>query len=156
MVQKVASVPFFKGLPAWALREFAEEAGERSLDRNEYVLHQHDEANSVYFLLDGSVQFLLRFEGVDDLLVGTTREPGAMIGWSVFRAPYRFTSSVRCEEPCTLLRVSRETFERIIDHDPQLGYLILRRAASVLAGRVEQTRDLLVGSPRRNGAVPRR
>ena len=37
------------------------------------------------------MQFYIRFHGVDDLLVGTIREPGALLGWSVFRQPYRYT-----------------------------------------------------------------
>ena len=111
----------------------------------ELMLHQHDEARHVVFLLSGSVQFLIRFEGVDDLYVGGLGEPGALIGWSSFRIPYRFTASVRCEEDCRVLRIPREIFEALSTEEPQVDYLLLKRVAASLALRLEQTRDLLLG-----------
>ena len=67
--KQLAKVPFFQTLPAWALRRFAEEANEREVDRNELILHQQDEARFVFFLLSGSVQILMRFEGFDDRIL---------------------------------------------------------------------------------------
>jgi hypothetical protein len=38
-------------------------------------------------------------------VVAVLRRPGELLGWSAFRAPYRYTASVRCEEPSELIRV---------------------------------------------------
>lgn len=143
-VERLSQVGFFRGLPPWALRQFAEAAGEKQLATNEFVVHQHDEAHTVFFLLAGSVQFFIRFEGVDDLLVGTMNEVGGVVGWSSFRIPYRYTASVRCEQPCRVLKVPREAFSDVFEKDPRLGYTLLRRIAGTLANRLEQTRDILV------------
>ena len=141
--QRIHSIAFFGGLPAWALRSFAEAAVERSVDRGEIILSQHDEATAVCFLVEGSVQFLLRFEGMDDLLVGTTGRPGTLLGWSAFRTPHRYVATVRSEDPCLVLKVPREVFIRVFERDPRLGCLILKRVAVIIANRLEQAKELL-------------
>lgn len=143
-VARLAEIPFFEGLPADELRRLADVATERELDRNQIVLHQHDDARSLFVLLSGSVQFLLRFEGVHDLLVGTESRPGALLGWSAFRPPYRNTASVRCEIPCLVLEVPREAFSEMFGRSPRQGYILLRRVAVVLANRLEQAKSMLV------------
>jgi CRP-like cAMP-binding protein len=90
------------------------------------------------------VQFYIHFQGVDDLLVGTMREPGALLGWSVFRQPYRYTVTTRCEEDCQVMRLPGETIMELVRTQPRLGYLLLKRVAATLANRLEQTRDILV------------
>jgi CRP/FNR family cyclic AMP-dependent transcriptional regulator len=152
-VEQVVQIPFFQGLPAEALRELAAEATVLVLERGGTLISQHDAAEHVFFLIFGSVQCYIRFHGVDDLLVGTIREPGALLGWSVFRQPHRYTATVRSEEECRVLRLPREVVGKLIETQPRLGYLLLKRVAAVLANRLEQTRDILV-RPEATGEMP--
>jgi CRP-like cAMP-binding protein len=148
----LARLDFLDGLPEWALARLAAASTEKALDARAFVLHQHDKAESLFILLEGEVQILLRFEGVDDLLVGATHQSGAVLGWSVFRIPHRYTASVRCDGPVRVLEVPAATLNELIDADPRVGLMLLRRLASAVAGRLERTRDLLAdrteGSPR--------
>jgi CRP-like cAMP-binding protein len=143
-VQKLKQLSFFQGIPATMLRKLATAASERTIEPGEMILHQHDEAQHLFLLIDGVAQFLIHFQGVDDLLVGTTGERGALLGWSAFRPPYRYTSSVRCEGRCNVIRLPRAAVEEILRSEPRIGLLLLRRVASELARRLEQTRDLLI------------
>ena len=145
-------IPFFRDISAEVLDLLAEGAAERSFERGDFLLHQHDEAVTVYFLLSGVVQFLIRFEGFDDLLVGTSSEYGAPIGWSVAREPFRYTASARCETACRVVCIPRSLFNTVMAEQPDEGYEILRRLAAVLANRLEQARDMLVASPKRRPA----
>ena len=145
-VDLLSKVSFFQGVPAWALREFADASATKSFARNTYLLHQHDEASKVYFLLSGTVQFYIRVGEVHDLLVGTMMKFGEILGWSSFRPPYRYTSSVRCETPCQALVIPRFKLLDVMSRDAQLGTLLLRRTAKSVATRLEQARDLLVES----------
>ena len=52
-------------------------------------------------------------------------------------APYRYTSSVRCEEAGELLRIPRETFDGIFEEDAYLGYEILKKVATTVDTRLE-------------------
>ena len=102
----------------------------------------------------GVVQFYIHFQGVDDLLVGTMREPGALLGWSVFREPYRYTVTTRCEEDCQVMRLPREIIMELVQTQQSLGCLLLIRVAATLANRLEQTRDILV-RPAASGGMPK-
>ena len=70
----------------------AEAATEEQRPAGGMVLHQSDRAWAVHFLVTGSVQILLRVG--DELLDAVLRRPGELLGWSAFRAPYRYTRGV--------------------------------------------------------------
>ncbi len=147
-LERMMEVPFFRGLPQWALVELAEQAREDRLVAGTVILHQHDAARDVHFLLHGAVQILMQVAD-KDLLFAVLREPGQLIGWSAFRPPFRYTTTVRCEEDSALIRVSGAAFEEIFERDPPLGYEILKRVAFSVAERFEGARATLHGMPRR-------
>ena len=136
-IEELTELRFFEGVPGWALERLAGSATKRRLEQGALVVQQNDEARAVYFLLSGAVQILVYFEGVGDLLMGVHREPGSLIAWSAFRAPYRHTSSMRCEETTEVMRIPRDTFEEIFEKDPYLGYLILKKVAAAMDNRLE-------------------
>jgi CRP-like cAMP-binding protein len=103
------------------------------------VLRQADRAQAVHFLLEGAVQVLLRV-GEEDLLVAVLRRPGELLGWSAFRAPYRYTASVRAEEPSRLLRLPAAVFDELFERDPAFAYQTLQRVAASVTARLEQAR----------------
>jgi CRP-like cAMP-binding protein len=139
---RLGRLSFFHGMPGWALIRLAEAATEEELPADAMVFRQSDRARAVHFLLTGSVQILIRV-GEEDLLVGVLRRPGELIGWSAFRAPYRYTASVRCEEPSRLARVPAEVFDELFERDPALAYHVLQRVAVSVANRLEYTRERL-------------
>jgi CRP-like cAMP-binding protein len=153
-VEQVVQIPFFQGLPAEALRQVAANSIVLTLERGRILISQHDNAEHLFFLISGVVQFYIHFQGVDDLLVGTMREPGALLGWSVFRKPYRYTVTTRCEDDCQIMRFPREIIVELVQTQPRLGYLLLKRVAATLANRLEQTRDILV-QPAASARMPK-
>jgi CRP-like cAMP-binding protein len=146
-LERLMEVPFFRHLPQWALVRVAERAREDRLAAGRVILHQHDTASEVHFLLHGAVQVLMRVAG-KDLLFAVLREPGQLIGWSAFRPPFRYTTTIRCEEDSALIRVPVAAFEEIFERDPALGYEILKRVAFSVAERFEGARATLHGLPR--------
>jgi len=138
---------FFQGLSSRALKSIADHAEVREYANNTLVAKQHDRAIAVYFLLSGTVQFLIRIEGQDDLLVALGSEPGLLIGWAAFRAPYRYTSSARCQQTCRFLRVPHDAFDRILEEDAESGLTILRTIAENLARRLEFEQTHLPQTP---------
>ena len=134
---ELAGMPFFEGMPGWALGRLAGSATRRRYEGGAVIVRQNDEARAAYFLLSGAAQVLVYFEGVGDLLVGVQRDPGSLLAFSAFRAPYRHTSSMRCETASEVLRIPRETFEGIFDEDPYLGYRILKKVAATMDKRLE-------------------
>ena len=149
--EELAGLRFFEGVPGWALERLAGSATKRRLKQGALVVQQNDEARAMYFLLSGAVQVLVRFEGVGDLLTGVHREPESLIAWSAFLAPYRHTSSMRCEETTEVIRIPRDTFEEIFEEDPYLGYLILKKVAAAMDNRLEGAVTFLESSTNPGG-----
>ena len=146
-LETLTTLAFFQGLPVDPLKELAAQAEERMLGAGDFVVRQHDEAEFIFILRSGSVQFLLRFEGVDELFVGRSDTPGMLIGWSACRPPFRYTASVRCESQCDVVRLPRRGLDDVIERNPSVGYAVLKRTASTLADRLEDARSLLVQPP---------
>ncbi len=141
---------FFRGLSRPALQQIAEHAEIREYENNTILCTQHDRAIALFLLVSGTVQFLIRVAGGDDLLVGVGRDPGLLIGWSLFRAPYRYTTTVRCEQECRFLRVPAHVFAEIMDKDKETGVQLLRRVSEAIAQRLEFERDMLLESATRS------
>lgn len=142
-IERLTQLSFFQGLLASGLALLADTAQEVLLQSNDFIVRQHDQAQDIYLLESGAVQFLIHFEGVDDLLVGKADAPGTLLGWSAFRNPFRYTASVRCEGPCRLMKWQRQVLDELFEADLPFAYLFLERVAVTLANRIEQTRELL-------------
>jgi CRP-like cAMP-binding protein len=143
---RLAQLPFFHGMPQWALVRVAEAAAEEEVPAGGMVLRQSDRARAVHFLVAGSVQILIRV-GEEDLLVAVLRDPGELLGWSAFRPPFRYTASVRCEEPSRLVRVPAVVFEELFERQPALAFQVLQRVAVSVANRLEHARERLFLPP---------
>ena len=153
-VAELADLNFFASIAPDDLRVIAESAEQRQFPALDFIAKQHDKADSADFLRQGRAQALLRFEGVDDLVIETITKPGSMIGWSAFRPPYRYTASIRCETPCTLIRIPRTAFDTAFKQNPKLEYLILQRTAAVVADRLSGTASLLMPSEPATDSAP--
>ena len=145
-IDLLRGLPFFRGLRHGVLQSLADAAKVVELENNALVTRQHDRAIALYLLLSGSVQFLIEVEGSGKLLVGVTNEPGLIIGWSVFRAPYRYMTDVRCEGSCRLLRIPHHVIDALMHNDPVSGLALLRRVNQSLAIRLELEREKLLES----------
>jgi CRP-like cAMP-binding protein len=145
---RLAGLPFFRGMPQWALVRIAQAATVLFFPEGHVLLRQYDRATTVFVMLSGVVQILIRV-GSEDLLVGTLHGEGQLLGWSTFRPTDRYTASVRCEEPTMVVRVSATVFEELFDQDPEFSYVTLSRVAVSVAERYELARDLLCARPRR-------
>ena len=138
----IRELKVFEGISPEALEALSQDIEQLTFATGEFILHQHDEAHAIFILLSGSVEFLMTVEGVDDLFVGAASRPGALVGWSVVREPHRYTASVRCAEPCRVLRLPRRSLAHVLSAHPRDGCKILRAVADALVGRLEDARAL--------------
>jgi CRP-like cAMP-binding protein len=137
-------VAFLDSLPHETREKLALAAESRHFSAGEYIVAQHDKATHASFLKSGLAQVLLKFDDTDELMIETLAEPGAMLGWSVFRPPYRYTASIRCETECEVVLIPRMAFEDVFEKDPQLEFQLLQHTAEVVANRLARTQKLLV------------
>ncbi len=155
-IDTLNELEFFRGLPRSVLGTLADAASIVEPEHNALVARQHDRAIAMFLLLSGHVQFLIDVEGSGSLLVGVGREPGLIIGWSIFRPPYRYTTNVRCEGACRLLRIPHHIVDDLLANDAASGLTLLRRVNQSLAGRLEAERARLLETAGGQEAAPRR
>ncbi|KAF5406881.1 MAG: hypothetical protein Udaeo2_30320 [Candidatus Udaeobacter sp.] len=84
-VEQVVQIPFFKDSRGGA-RQVAADSTVLALERSRILMAQR-RRRAYVLLISGVVQFYIHFQGVDDLLVGTMREPALLAGR--FPQPYR-------------------------------------------------------------------
>lgn len=134
----LSELAFFQGLPAEVMQRLGEASEVVVFESDQAIVRQHDVAHSVHFLLSGSIAFSLRIESADDLYVGATSRSGSVVGWSAFRAPYRYTATVRAQQSSTFLRIPRSAIEAEVRADPALGYQLLCRVVAAVADRLDR------------------
>lgn len=88
-----------------------------------YVLtKQFEPSHSFYFLVEGMVNFSISVEDrTDEFSVGKSDEKFTPAGWSGFRSPKRYYTTITCERPCVLLKWSHQNLEKFFDQEPLLG-----------------------------------
>jgi CRP-like cAMP-binding protein len=154
-IDLLRELSFFRGLHSDILEKIAASSTVVELDNNALVTRQHDRAIALFILLTGRVQFLIEVEGSGKLLVGMGSDPGLIIGWSVFRAPFRYMTDVRCEGPCRLLRTPHHLIDEMMQDDPGSSLLMLRRVTESLALRLEGERAKLLQTANPESSLPR-
>ena len=151
--RQLAALPLLRGVNERLLEELATHAEERHVEPGDAVVRQHEEARHAFFLLSGAVTLRISVAGSGDLLVGRTDQPGALIGWSAFCPPYRYTTTTLSEQACVLIRISHLGFDTLMSRDPRCGGESLRRVSERVAERMEQARDRLIEAAEPDGAL---
>ncbi len=142
---ELRQVGYFAPLPDWALDLLSTRALVREYPPGAFIARQHEKTTSLHVLRSGRVQVLLRFDGVGDLVTETMTAADPIIGWSLFRPPYRYTASIRCVTVSTAITIPRDAFETVFELEPRLRGLTYRQTARVVADRLEATVSVLVG-----------
>ena len=86
------------------------------------ISKQYENSHSLYFLLEGHVNFSISVEDKsDEFSVGKSGKKFIPIGWSGFRHPRRYATTVRCEEKSTFIKWSHDNLEKFFEQEPSLG-----------------------------------
>lgn len=152
--EQLAAMAFFQPLPPWGRELLASHARRVSHPAGSFLARQHEKADTAQFLLSGRVEVLLRFEGTGDLVTEVLSQDQPVIGWSVFRAPHRYTASIRCATDVECLEIPRSAFEELFAGEPALEAAVLGQMAAVVADRIAHTIDLLAASAPEAPAEP--
>jgi signal transduction histidine kinase len=141
------SFELLAGLPKQALERIAEMAIERSFAEGETLFSEGAPAEALYLILRGKVSLEKR---VQLGRTGTARQatidvagPWKAIGWSSLVHPYVYTSSGVCLEPASTLVVPGPLLRQLMQDQPEAGYQLMGRTASIIRARLASTTSLL-------------
>ncbi|MBW1722600.1 MAG: Crp/Fnr family transcriptional regulator [Deltaproteobacteria bacterium] len=138
MIHHLANVPLFRGLPFDQLRDLADIAEERRVERGTMIFHDGDEGNGFYVVIAGRVKiYKLSFDGKEQIL--HLFGPGEPFGEVPVFAGQRFPANAQSMEPGLLLFFPREAFVELITGNPFLALNML----AVLSVRLRRFAHLI-------------
>lgn len=145
-VDLIREIPLFSGLDEPQLETIGSALRRKQFPSDTVILREGEQGDSLFILVDGSVEVSKRLG-----LVIATPEDGMREKMLVrLRAPQFFgevglledaerSATVRACGACDVLEISRADFERVAEADPLLGYHMLRNISTVLSARLRRT-----------------
>ncbi len=112
-------------------------------ETDQVIFNQGDEADYLYFVLDGKVSIRFKPEDGPELTVSEV-DQGGVFGWSSAMGSRSYTSSAICTDNALFIRLEGEDLKNICQEHPETGILILNRLAGVIAQRLRGTHEQVV------------
>jgi CRP-like cAMP-binding protein len=133
----LAKTGLFEGLTNEHLEKFAALAREVAYNAGEMIFEEGAEACCLYILQDGKVKIHTQLTSrPENISIAVLNQPGQIIGWSGLLAEARYTGSATCQVGSCLLEFDGAAFMAILEADPVLGFMIMRRLAYVISSRL--------------------
>jgi CRP-like cAMP-binding protein len=140
VIEELCKIPWFQELKAEHVRKVAEISRICSVKAGESLFREGDRQESVYIVLQGRVG-LEMFVPHHGKVRFYTAEMWEIFGWSSFTPNIRQrTAGAVAVVDSTVLRTDADALYRACDEDHDLGYLVMRRLANVVAARLLVTR----------------
>ena len=96
-------------------------------DIGQVLTRQFTPARTLDLLVVGEVRFQIRLEEANEELdVCTSAAPWTPIGWSGFRSPRRYATTVVCVSPCRVLRFGQTALDAFFAKHPEVGVAFLK------------------------------
>jgi len=145
----VAEHPFFKGLEDRYIQLVAGCASNVRFEAAHLLFREGEEANTFYIIRTGKVALEVNAVERGALIIDTI-DPGEVLGWSWFVAPYRWHFDARAIELTRAIALDGNCLRTKCEADHHLGYELLKRVAAVMEQRLQAARLQLLdlyGSP---------
>lgn len=132
----IKSIPWFLELSPESIQRLTSVADLRAFETGDVMFNEGEQHPYLYIVLDGKIQ-LESFVPGRGSLPTFTAESLDVIGWSSLTPVVRQkTSTARVIEPTRLLAFDAETLMELCENDCELGFVIMRRLANVVASRL--------------------
>jgi CRP-like cAMP-binding protein len=131
----IKTIPWFLGLSTESLQRLSEIAEIRSFKSDEIIFNEGEQHPYLYVILEGRVKMESIIPGHGSIPVFTA-ESLDVIGCSSLTPVVRQkTSTARVLETTTLLTFHADTLMQLCEADCDLGFIIMRRLANIVATR---------------------
>ena len=140
LIGALQAIPWFQQLSKDHFAKIVGIAQIRTFERGEDLFREGDQEDSLYIVLEGRVATDIYVPGRGRVPIYTA-EPLEVVGWSSVTPVVRQrTASARAVLDSRLIAFDAQQLRQICDEDHELGYIIMRRMANVVAGRLLVTR----------------
>jgi CRP-like cAMP-binding protein len=140
VTMELQKIPWFKELNNEHIRKIAEITSLQHVKAGEVLFREGDKEECVYVVIEGRVA-LDMFIPHRGKIRFYTADPWEIFGWSsVTPTVHQRTAGATVVADGLIVCLNAEKLRQVCDEDHDLGYLVMRRLANVIAGRLLVTR----------------
>lgn len=140
IIAELQKIPWFRDLQPRHLNKMAEIASLRRAKAGEVLFREGDKQDNFYVVLEGRVA-LEMFVPHRGKVRFYTAEPWEVFGWSSVTPTVRQrTAGAVAVHDSLVVGFDAEKLRQLCEEDHDLGYLVMRRLANVVASRLLVTR----------------
>jgi CRP-like cAMP-binding protein len=131
----------FAGLDAAAYKELAMAGREVSISAGSQLFRENTIADAFYVILNGAITLSIDLDedGTRRDEISIVRE-GEMVGWSALVEPYFYTLNAVAATDSTLVRLAAGPTRQLMDENPVIGYILMKRLAKAIGVRLTHLR----------------
>ena len=133
IVEAIEESDLFKGASKEFLHEIGKAGEVRYCKSDSFIFHANEKARYVYQLIEGTIDIMMAEK---EIIHFTVTRPGEIIGWSALVEPYTYTATAKCTSDARVVRLSRESLEKIIMKHPSDGLAILKHLTGIISHRL--------------------
>jgi CRP/FNR family cyclic AMP-dependent transcriptional regulator len=140
LVQILTTIPYFLDLSSQSLARLAGVAELRSLSCGDVLFKEGDRITELFILLEGRISLSAHVPGHGEVCVFNA-EPLDIFGWSSLTPVVRQRTATAVAARESMVLVFRaEDMRSLCDQDHEIGYILMRRIANIVASRLLATR----------------
>jgi CRP-like cAMP-binding protein len=140
VIAELQKIPWFRDMKPEHIRKITSISSIRKVKAGEVLFREGDREEFVYIVIEGRVA-LDMFVPHRGKIRFYTAEPWEVFGWSsVTPTIHQRTAGATAVIESVILCIDAEMLRQECDADHDLGYLVMRRLANVVAGRLLVTR----------------
>jgi CRP/FNR family cyclic AMP-dependent transcriptional regulator len=143
-IANLQSHSFFENLSEKEIRELLRVGSLDSHGPGEYVVRENDTSRDIYIILSGEVRIGRALYAGDEKEL-TVLGPGEFFGEMGFLDEFPRSASATCVEDATILKIDRDSFQRLAQRRPTIAYKVTLTMARTLSERLRKSNDLLEG-----------
>jgi CRP/FNR family cyclic AMP-dependent transcriptional regulator len=136
----LVAFPFFETLTSEDVLIIAEHINFLEIDEGEFVFREGDEGECVYFVIDGELEVIKEsaVEGREGIVISTLSKGRSIGEMSVIEKTPR-SATVRARSATTVLTLSADGFDIILEKYPKIGIKILKGISRLLSMNLRKT-----------------
>ncbi len=144
LVEILKKIPWFERLEPEHFNKLAEIASIRYVEAGEQIFREGEKEDNLYVVIEGRVGLDIFIPHRGRIRLATI-EPMEVVGWSsVTPQVHQRTASAFVVLNGSLVVLNSEKLRQLCEEDHDLGYLVMRRLANVIASRLMTTRLQLI------------
>lgn len=139
-IKELKKIPWFKELDPKHLEKMASITTLRHVRTDEVLFHEGDKEDYVYIVITGRIALEIFVPHRGKIRIYTV-EPNDLFGWSsVTPVVHQRTAGATAVMDGLIVCIDSEKLRLVCEEDHDLGYLVMRRLANIVASRLLVTR----------------